>query len=105
MSVATCGCLQSVPDVAALEAVGEGGFRQSRDVGDEQQVADAGGEGERRGFDAGRWRKMLNGGDGAGSTFFPSCGRENTHKRSSLFPLLDTFVPRVPSKFGRDRKW
>ena len=44
-----------------LEAVGQRALVvEAGDAGDEQQVADAGGEGERRGFDAGGWGEVLD---------------------------------------------
>jgi hypothetical protein len=45
-----------------LEAVGQAAaIVQARDAGDEQEIAGAGGKGERRGFDAGGWGEVLDG--------------------------------------------
>jgi hypothetical protein len=44
-----------------LKAVGQRAVGvEAGDAGDEQQVADAGGEGERRGFDPGGWVEVLD---------------------------------------------
>ena len=61
-------CLPDVDDDVGelgLEAVGEGAV--GVEAGDEEEVADAGGEGERRGFDVGRGREMLDWRHGANS--------------------------------------
>src|SRR6202035_5651655 len=45
-----------------LEAVGQAAFVvEAGDAGDEEEITDAGGEGERRGFDAGGWGEVLDG--------------------------------------------
>lgn len=63
------GLIEHAPDVGddigelRLEAVGQRAVGiEAGDAGDEEEIADAGGEGERRGFDAGGWREVLDGG-------------------------------------------
>ena len=75
LTLARSGVIEHAPDVGddvgelGLEAVGKvAAGVEAGNAGDEEQVADACGEGERRGFDAGGWEEVLDGGHGAHSS-------------------------------------
>jgi len=73
-----------------LEAIGKAAVLvKAGDAGDEQEIADAGGKGERRGFDAGRGREVLDGHGG------PSSGISMA--KFYRMNLLLNFVERVAS--------